>query len=200
MLSKSTLLNNCNKFKLAKHGMPLHRQALIRCAKSMKTVPPNIFTWVIRIVLLPATIWLVAYPLYRLLNNEYANERGEFIFVGIFFFVLFLLANVLSLLGVFKIRYEPQSKDIEFCYLFKSRTVLVNEINGYYLTTLKTKWKNYSGYILLLNDGSSIEITEYNTSPLRDFYAFIVQSGVPCKGYKNSWYPLKRGLRTTVRL
>lgn len=166
----------------------------------MKTVPPNILTLAIRILLLPGTIWLVAYPFYRLLNNEYASQPNGIVFVGLSFFVLFLFANILSLSGIFKINYTTETKNVTFRYLFKSRTISVNEITGYYLTTLRTRWKNYSGYILVLQDGSTIELTEYNTAPLRNFYAFIVQSGVPCKGYKSSWYPLRRRLRTTQRL
>jgi hypothetical protein len=163
----------------------------------MKTVPPNIFTLAIRILLLPGTVWLVTFPLYRLLNNEYKSQPGGVVFVGLFFFVLFLLVNVLSLLGVFKISYAEKTREVAFYSLFKSQTINVDEIAEYYLSTLETKWKDYHGYFLVLKDGSTIEITEYNTTPLRDFYAFIVQAGVPCKGSKRSLYPLRRRLRAT---
>ena len=163
----------------------------------MRTVPTNILMLAIRLLLLPGSIWLVAYTLYRLVRNDYAGKPSAIIYVGLFFFIMFLIFNILSLLGVFKIRYTEDNKEITFHYLFKSRTILTNDISAYFLSTLKTKWKNYPGYILLLKDGSTIEVTEYNVKPLRDFYAFIVKSGVPCIGTKNSWYPLKRRLRPT---
>lgn len=158
----------------------------------MKTVSPNIFTLAFRILLLPGTIWLVIYPFYRLLNNEYEGKPSGIIFMSFFFFILFLLVNILSLLGIFKINYIAETNEFTFRHLFKSRIISSDEITGYYLTTLKTRWKYYSGYILVLKDGSTIELTEYNTTPLKDFYTLIVKLEIPCKGYKNSWYPLKR--------
>jgi hypothetical protein len=139
---------------------------------------------------------MVIVPVYRFTQNDY-SDAPAIALIGLLFFIFFLVFIIMSLMGIFQIRYNEGTGQITFYRLYKSHTISVSDIAGYYQSTLKTKWKNYPGYFLVLKDGEIIELNEYNVKPLRDFYAFIVQSGVPCKGTKNSWYPLKRRLRTT---
>lgn len=149
-----------------------------------------------RLVLLPLFIWAVTILFSRWIDRGHADNEAINL-SGLILFGFFLTFIFLSLLGTFKIKYNEDTGEITFSRLYNSRTISTTDIAGYYLSTLKTRWKAYTGYILLLNDGSSIELTEYNVKPLRDFYAFVVKSGVPCKGTKNSWYPLKRRFSTT---
>ena len=161
----------------------------------MKTVSPNIFMLALRLILLPSLIWTAVFPVYRLLRNDYSNTP-TIAFIGIIFFVLFLVFSVMSLMGIFKIKYEI-SGEVTFYRLYKSCKISIADIDSFYQSVLKTKWKNYPGYFLILKDGTVIELTEHNLSSLRNFYSYLVKSEVPCKGTKNSWYPLKRRFRTT---
>jgi hypothetical protein len=135
---------------------------------------------------------MAAYPIYRYFNGEYANQMPTIAYIGYTFFLFFFAFSVLSLGGFYKMNYSTLENTIVLYSILGKKHISVHSIQGYYLSTLKTKWKDYPGYILQLADGTSVELTEYNLKPLRDFYSFLVRSEVPCKGTKNSWYPLKR--------
>lgn len=160
----------------------------------MKTVRPNIFTWALRFILFPGFTWMVVYPVYRYFNNEYSKEMPGLVYFGYLFFLFFFVFSFLSFRGFYKLNYTTTHNTIVAYSILETKYFSIHEVEGYYLSTLKTKWKDYTGYILQLTDGSSIELTEYNVKPLRDFYSFLVSSEVPCKGTKSSWYPLKRKL------
>ncbi|MDX2136108.1 MAG: hypothetical protein SFV52_15090 [Saprospiraceae bacterium] len=157
----------------------------------MKTVFPNIFMLVLRLILLPFCIWLVVAPIVGFINNKLAGKEWVML-VGLFFFVFFLAFIVLSLLGVFILRYNEDTEEIRLYRMYGFRTLFARDIAGYYQSTLQSRWKNYTGIILILKDGSSIELTEYNVKPIKDFYDFLVKSGVPFNGKRESWYPLIR--------
>ncbi len=159
----------------------------------MYKIYPNFFMLTLRIILLPLFTWMIVLPISRLANKDFVGREGIF-FIGLLFFVMFWTFLFLTLFGIFKIRYNEEKSEITFYGLFKSRTITTAEIKGYYQTRLTTNLKNYSGFIILLSDGSNIELTEYNVKPLNDFYSFIVKSNIPFKGAINSWYPIKRRL------
>jgi hypothetical protein len=147
---------------------------------------------VFRIVLLCILLSLVGMVVWNYSLGNY-ESKPSIVLLGFIAFTLFPIYIIWSLCGIVKIEYSILTKTIHFKNIIGSgRIVHISEIVGYYQTTFKTKYKNYSGYIFKLDDGKTIEITEYNLSKLRDFYSFIVQANVPCLGSKNSWYPLKR--------
>ncbi|WP_375418817.1 hypothetical protein [uncultured Hymenobacter sp.] len=160
----------------------------------MKTVYPNAIMLALRILLVPCFIWMVAAPILRLIKNDYAG-REDVIIIGLLLFVFILVFILLSLLGVFKIKYREDIGEIIFYRLYNSQKILITDIVSYYNSTLTSRWGNYKGVFLLLNDGSSIELTEYNVKPLSDFCAFITRPEISYKGMKSSWYPFKTKLR-----
>jgi hypothetical protein len=158
----------------------------------METVRPNYITLVFRIILLCFFIYLVGIIFRNHFLGKYDHEP-RIVYLGLIVFSLFLIYLIWSLFGVFEIKYSEFERSITFKYLLGGeKLVLTSDITGYYQTTLKTRFKNYGGYIFKLSNGKTVEVTEYNLGRLRNFYSFIVKAGVPCIGAKESWYPLKR--------
>jgi hypothetical protein len=160
----------------------------------METVRPNYVMLVFRITLLCVFFYLMSIITRNYQAGKYEN-KPSIVYWGMVAFSLFPTYLIWSLFCIFKIQYFEDERLIRFSNLLGGkRTVTTSEIDGYYQATFKTRLKNYGGYIFKLNNGKTIEIPEYNSSRLRNFYSFIVNAGIPCLGTKISWYPLKRKL------
>lgn len=139
---------------------------------------------VLRLLLLISFMYMAAFSIYFLIQNDRVNIYGRAVTVGLAF--LLLGFSIMSLTGIFRIKYDPGSRKITFYHLFRSRTIFVSDIDGYYQSTVNTKWKNYPGYFVEMKNGSVFELNEYNVKSLKGFHSFIVESGIPYKGTKYS--------------
>ena len=162
---------------------------------AMLTVYTNTVTFLFRFLLMPFLIWLNYVPISRMIGGYYARTDRSFVFyVGLPFFLIFLIACILSLLAVYKIEVDTQKNSIIIRKALKTFSISAQDIEGYYLSSFRNKWKEYEGIFLKLRNGKTIELSEYNLETLYDFNQYLVQQGIPDLGRKTSWFPISRRL------
>jgi len=154
----------------------------------MITVEPNTNTYLFRLLLLPFLFWLNYTPIQRLATGYYSNPQTQFfVCLAVAAFLLVLVANVISLLKVYKLKVEGSNNIISFYKPFKKLNISTNDIIGYYLTSFTTKWRTYEGLIIKMESGRSVEVSEYNVDSLYEFNQFLIKADVPFLGKKRKW-------------
>ncbi len=159
----------------------------------MFTIKKNKFTFWGRILFLPALIWHMVTPIQNLLNKEVSS----FQIILLIFFLLFLVFILISLLVslLFKsitIKYTNDASKLHSYSILKGENEYsINKLRGYSKTKLWTKFKDFSGIILYLEDYSKVELTEYNLESLTPFLNILNNNNVNFYGEEKSWFPFK---------
>ncbi|MBP6755988.1 MAG: hypothetical protein KA210_07560 [Bacteroidia bacterium] len=160
------------------------------------------FTWVIkkneitfwgRILFVPALIWLMVISVQNLLNKESSVFQIILIFFFLFFLLFILISVLLSLLSksITTKFNNHTSKFVTYSILKGENEYSISQLRGYSKTKLWTKFKDFPGIILYLEDDSKIELTEYNLQSLKPFLNFLNNNNVNFFGEEKSWFPFK---------
>lgn len=168
------------------------------CAKSMKTVIPNIWMLLLRIVLLGLFVYIYQWPLEKIRTGQYQNNEGVF-WLGLVVVTMFPAYLIWTLLGVLWVTISDDLMTIRFHHVYKSVEVFSSDIDSYYKTVHKTKVRTFNGFFIKLKSGKIVEVTEYNLKSISEVGGFLRHSKVPLRGDMKSRFPLKRRiwLRTT---
>lgn len=119
-------------------------------------------------------------------------QIGLLIFFSIFVIVLGLFLFVGLLYRPICVTADHETGQVVTrTIIHGSKTILKSDIRGYSLTQLWTRFKDYPGIILYLNDNSKIELTEFNLEPLDTFKDFLKAQQIKYLGNEKSWFPFR---------
>lgn len=160
----------------------------------MKVIFPNIWTLILRIVLIALFLYMYQWPVEKIRTGEYLiHSSGLFLF-GLFAYSLFPIYLIWTLLGVLFVKISIDGRFIKFYYLYKRIKVFENELDGYFKTTHETKVSSYKGFLIKLKSEKVIEVTTYNLKSVEFLQEFLNSFRIPLKGEKKSWFPYKRSI------
>jgi hypothetical protein len=155
------------------------------------TIKKNQITFWWRILFLPALIWLMIIPVQNLLYKESSVFQIIIIFFILFFLLFILISVLLSLLSKsITTKFNNQTSSfVSYSILKGENEYSIRQLKGYSKTNLWTKFKDFPGIILYLEDDSKIELTEYNLQSLTPFLNFLNNNNVKFFGEEKSWFP-----------
>jgi hypothetical protein len=157
----------------------------------MKTVNPNIWMLLLRLVLLALFIYIYQWPLEKIRTGQYQNNEGVF-WLGLVVVTMFPAFLVWTLLGVLWVKISDDHREVHFHHFFKTVRILGSDIDGYFKTVHKTKVNSFEGFLIKLKSGEVLEVTEYNLKSINEIRDFLRHNKVPLRGDMKSWFPLKR--------
>lgn len=157
----------------------------------MKTVMPNIWMLLFRLVMLIAFIYMYQWPLEKFHSGDYQDNPLAFWF-GLIFFSIFPMYLLWTLFGVLWITIIYDKSAIHFHYLYKTLKTTASNIDEYYRTTQKTKISSFRGVLIKLKTGKVVEVSEYNLKSIQIVNEFLATNKIPLKGDKISWFPWNR--------
>jgi hypothetical protein len=191
MLKAISLINNRTEVKRHEHRMPRLQKFVQRCAKSMKTVIPNIWMLLLRLALLALFIYIYQWPLEKIRTGQNQNDEGVF-WLGLAVITMFPAYLVWTLFGVLWVTISNDRTSIRFHHFYKTLDVFGSDIDSYYKTIHKTKVSTFKGFLIKLKSGKVVEVTEYNLKSISEISGFLSHNKVPVRGDMKSWFPLKR--------
>ena len=119
-------------------------------------------------------------------------QIGLLIFFLTFVIVLGLFISIGLLFRPIYVTSDNDTKTIQIkTIVYGVKTISFADINGYSATKLWTRFKNYSGITLYLQDGSKIELTEFNLESLDNFKKLLRTQLLKYYGDENSWFPFR---------
>lgn len=171
--------------------MPVLHKALFRCAKSMKTVVPNILMLLLRIALLGMFVYIYQWPLEKITTGEYRMNETIF-WLGLIGMTMFPAYLLWTLFGVLWVTISNDGTRIHFHHFYKTIKASASDIDGYYKTVHETKVSTFNGLLIKLKSKKVVEVTEYNLTSVGEISEFLRNYKVPLRGDMKSWFPLKR--------
>lgn len=166
---------------------------MVVTGNAMTTVTKNKWTFFGRIIFVLPLIWLLFKPIQNSLHRQM-----DWLHIGllIFFLILVVVLGLFMAIGLlFKPVYvtaDNETKTIQIKTIaFGVKTISYADINGYSATKLLTRFKNYSGIILYLQDGSKIELTEFNLESLDSFKKLLRTQMIKYYGDEKSCFPFR---------
>lgn len=127
-------------------------------------------------------------PVQNLLNKESSVFQIILIFFILFFLLFILISVLLSLLSKsITTKFNNQTCNfVSYSILKGENEYSIRQLRGYSKTNLWTKFKDFPGIILYLEDDSKIELTEYNLQSLTPFLNFLNNNNVKFFGEEKS--------------
>lgn len=159
----------------------------------MKTIYPNIFSLVIRLILLTCFTYLLQVPLKKLwtLFHEYQPNQDIILFSATIF-LLFPTYIIWTLCKVLWVKISADNSSITFHYFYKKIEVSGPEVEQYVDTGIVTKRNPINGWLIKLKSGKTIEVSEFNVRSRKEIEGFLIFNKVPKTGVKRSWFPFTR--------
>lgn len=162
-----------------------------RYTKSMKTIIPNIWMLLLRIVLLVLFVYIYQWPLEKIKSGQYQNNEAIF-WLGLVVVTMLPAYLIWTLFGVLWVTISNDMSTIHFHHFYKTVEATGSEVDSYYRTVNKTKVSTFQGLLIKLKSDKVVEVTEYNIKSVKEIGSFLSYNKAPLKGDKNSWFPLKR--------
>src|SRR5690349_19409526 len=104
LLENAMLLTN-EFFQTTVNSMPTK-------IKLSRTVLPNYLTWCFRVVLFAVIAIFYVFFIFRIVKRGFDNDTGSAMF-GLLFVGFLLIYLALSILGIFKVKYDEESGEIQ---------------------------------------------------------------------------------------
>jgi len=157
----------------------------------MKTVIPNIWMLLLRIVLLALFVYIYQWPLEKIKTGQYQNNETIF-WLGLVVITMFPAYLIWTLFGVLWVTISNDGTIIRFHHFYRTVEASGSDIESYYKTVHKTKVSTFQGLLIKLKSDKVVEVTEYNLKSVKEIRSFLSYNKVLLRGDKNSWFPLKR--------
>jgi len=112
----------------------------------------------------------------------------------ILYFLIALLAFALiliafSFLGIIKVTVDKSSGTITLFSVIRKTTITTNDIDHYFITKNRTRFKVFEGLILKLKTENKIQLAGQNLLSISDFKDYLVDKKIPCKGERKMIFP-----------
>ena len=96
---------------------------------------------------------------------------------------------VYMLLGINTIKVDTNLNRITFVSLFSKQTIATEDINEYYETNLKAKFRTWNGLLIKTYDNKTIQVTAQNISSLSGFKNYLNERKIHCAGKGKMRFP-----------
>lgn len=155
----------------------------------MQTIPSNITNLISRLILLILVVSLLCL-LHQLMqvNNQQAIAGLYFLLI---LFAFLIIIVCISFFGVIKVEINKLDGIITFSRIFSKKSVLKNEITGYYNTFSISKRRIFYGLLIKLENGESVDVNEYNVKSIKEIEQYLAELNIASLGKLRLRFPFK---------
>lgn len=127
----------------------------------MKYIISNIFPLLLRILLLNLFLFMYTWPTEKLISGDYKTNETAF-FLGLLVYSMFPVYLMFSLRNPIFIKLPNVKRFLVLFYFFNVKIIKLEEIKGYYKTTISIRMGNYDGIIIILRKERKIKLSVFD--------------------------------------